>query len=711
MALKTNKTISSPLVSAFNNIVSINRSGSTIKSTQQSYQGFLRFMDVEIKNIEAIELPKKSKIRSLSNLNVAATFGSAGSLLSGLASGALDAAGLVGNFFGGGGKGGKKPGKPNPKAGRAIPKGKGVRLGGIRALGIVNAVFAGLDIAQGISEGESVGKASAGAGGALAGSIIGAALGSIGGPLGSIAGSMAGNFVGGYLGDRAYETVTGTGEQGLKSKQKEKLKAQEVKQKASAQLSSGLTMGSVLDKFDSVVSKFERMQPGTSASETETSSMGTSSGEKYGENVDPNNTKKQNNMPSGEDVTLDGEGTFIQGSTGRSTGPHFHIGPTELYDPVGDKWVDRRTEQGKKDAREAAFKVAKTLMQRKKYFRFTNAGIDVNPGSKLDDATLMKYVEREQSAHAGRNGGGSWGGLDIAGSPGLRMPLPVGDVVSSVHGFGNSARILGTKAFVGHGMAGSKKTTDAKIRRSSTSSSNSGRPTAVLSAGTNDYKDPKTAKANIEKSIKELQAKGYNVVVVPPSEQGEYAEVSKAVQEAATGTGATIEKGQYDKKDPTRPYTHLTGPEQTRIGEKYKGALHVGDSNSSGINKGDVSGRIKTGAGTAEILKFIKDIPKVAPSSRLQAVPSMQPTIAATPMKPPSMQMQQYPTYNQQQSTTTIIPMMMSTGGGGGQQKPMVISTGGGSGGGQTIVLPGPSSSQVLNSLFKTMLLTNLSGT
>lgn len=46
-----------------------------------------------------------------------------------------------------------------------------------------------------------------------------------------------------------------------------------------------------------------------------------------------------------------------------------------------------------------------------------------------------------------------------------------------------------------------------------------------------------------------------------------------------------------------------------------------------------------------------------------------------------------------------------------GQQRPQVISVGGGGGGGQTIMLPGPSGGQVLNSLLKTMLLTNLSGT
>jgi hypothetical protein len=49
--------------------------------------------------------------------------------------------------------------------------------------------------------------------------------------------------------------------------------------------------------------------------------------------------------------------------------------------------------------------------------------------------------------------------------------------------------------------------------------------------------------------------------------------------------------------------------------------------------------------------------------------------------------------------------MMM---GSGGQQRPQVISVPGAPG--ETIVLPGPSSGALVNSLFKTMLLTNLSG-
>ena len=289
MALKTKKTISSPLVSALNNIVSINRSGSTMKSTQQSYQGFLKFMDVEIRNIEEIKLPKKRDLQKLSNLNVAATFGSAGSLLSSLVSGALDAAGFIGDFFGGKKRDAAKP-KPNSKAGGAIPKGKGIRFGGIKALGIANAAFAGLDFATGLAEGESVGKAAAGAGGALAGSLIGGAIGQTLIPipgLGFVIGSMAGNFAGGFLGDRVHEAVTGTGnkQQDLKIKQKEKLKAQEAKQKAAA-MSSGLTMSSVLDKFDSVVTKFEKASP-ASISESGSRSMEEGFGEKSNEGGAP----------------------------------------------------------------------------------------------------------------------------------------------------------------------------------------------------------------------------------------------------------------------------------------------------------------------------------------------------------------------------------------------------------------------------------------
>ena len=150
-----------------------------------------------------------------------------------------------------------------------------------------------------------------------------------------------------------------------------------------------------------------------------------------------------------------GKGTFIQGNTGVSYGDHFHIGPTELYDPNGDKWNGGKTEQGRTSSRSASFQSIKGFIKNKIPITLTNAGISINPGSPPDDSTLKNYVSKEQNAHRDRTGGGSHGGIDMAGSTGIRFPLAVGPVVRSVHGFGNAARILGTNAFVGHGAAGS----------------------------------------------------------------------------------------------------------------------------------------------------------------------------------------------------------------------------------------------------------------
>jgi hypothetical protein len=651
---KKESPLRSPLLSAFNNIVSINRSTSQMKSTQTSYNEFLRFMTVEVKNLEAIKLPDEKQVKKLSNLNVTSTFGSAGSLLSSLASGALDVGGLIGNFFGGKGK--------NPKAGKAIPKGTKIKIPGIRGLPIISAALAGLDFAEGISQGESVGKAGAGAlgsaagaaGGALAGAALAGAIGQVlvpipglGFVLGAGVGALGG-MAGGYLADRAYESATGEGK--VKEKTKEKLKQQEQQQKLAAATSlTAVTFPQVLDKFDTVVTQFERTVANLDLSSGPETTMGDASGEQYGESIDPNATKNQSNLPSGEDVTLDGEGTFIQGSTGKSTGPHFHIGPTELYDPKGDKWVGKTTEQGKKDAREAGFKVAKSLMQRKKYFRFTNAGIDVNPGSKLDDDTLMKYVEREQAAHASRSGGGSWGGLDIAGAPGLRMPLPVGDVVSSVHGYGNAARIMGTNAFVGHGMSGSKKTADANIKRSvapPTAAQENFTPASQQARATSQSKPIPTSAPKPTQDLSQMSTNQLKGMLDPTKTGASNPATFKAAQEART-------KGQE---------SGLSG--ETLEREVMMATIRAKNAES-----------------------------QVVAMSQQPVVPQ---------------QLQQYPDYNLPQSSITLIPMMMG-GGGGSQQRPMVVSSGGG-GGGMTIMPPVPEG-QVLNSLFKTILLTNLSGT
>ena len=160
----------------------------------------------------------------------------------------------------------------------------------------------------------------------------------------------------------------------------------------------------------------------------------------------------QPQTPMQPTAMLEGPGTFIQGNTGASRGPHFHIGPE--YELWGKP-------EGKAEVRRASFKIAKALIGKGETFWFTNANIKVDPNNPPDDATLMKYVEQEQIAHAGRDGGGSFGGIDIAGRDGLRLPLGVHNYKESATGFGNTATIAGTRAFVAHGMAGSGNTDGA----------------------------------------------------------------------------------------------------------------------------------------------------------------------------------------------------------------------------------------------------------
>jgi hypothetical protein len=98
-------------------------------------------------------------------------------------------------------------------------------------------------------------------------------------------------------------------------------------------------------------------------------------------------------------------------------------------------------------------------------------------------------------------------------------------------------------------------------------------------------------------------------------------------------------------------------------------------------------------------------------SPQMMQVPQMSSMVAAAPMNLPvaPQNIQYYTSYNQPGGGASVImPIMM--GGGGGQQRPVFIPVGGGGGGG-TVIMPGPTEGQVVNSLMKTMLLTNLSAT
>ena len=142
------KLLSSPLVSASNNIVLFAKGTKTLPKVQKELVQFNQFLQLKTVELEKLKLPEKKKIKELANLNIASSFGAPGGLLRSLASGALDVAGFLGNMFPAKGKTGKPGRLPKRiKAPKPTVKGSTLKLGGIRAVGVVNTLFAGLDFA------------------------------------------------------------------------------------------------------------------------------------------------------------------------------------------------------------------------------------------------------------------------------------------------------------------------------------------------------------------------------------------------------------------------------------------------------------------------------------------------------------------------------------------------------------------------------------
>jgi len=645
---KKDTPLKSPLVSAFNNIVNIGRSKSQMRSTQRSYNEFLKFMTTEVTNLQAIKLPDEKKIKKLANINVSSTFGSAGSLLSGLASGALDAAGLVGDLFGGrkggkGGKGGTKP-KPNPKAGKPIPKGKKLRLPGIRGLPILSAALAGLDFAQGISEGESAGKAGAGAvgsaAGAAAGGLAGVALaGAIGQTLvpipglGFVLGAAVGglgSFAGGYLADRAYEKATGEGS--VKEKTKAKLKQQEQKQKLAASASK-VTLPQVLDKFENVVVKFEKVSMNLAAPQ-ESAPQGYD--EELGEDEAPK--LPEDTTPGGVDSVQYGSGNAEFGETGNvSNAPnwvHGHFQGDSASGVVKDTTM-----------------VVKALLKQGSPV-YLNPGVDLSPSKQYSDEEIRSYVEQARRSHTHSGTGKS---IDVFVKKGTKVPVPLTNVGPTGSGFGGYGRggiagyIQGTRTWIGHLKPGSK-------------------------SGLSETKGKIESKGKETGDMEDLKPgvvpdKSQNPTApTPPS-----AEMQQKFQMAWDNRSNPFARGKIESA-----WTNLT-PEQQQQAKIW--------AKSKGYDWNEM--KLKEKPSTVQ-----------ASQSVVVPVPSMQQSVPE--------QIQQYPDYNLPQSSITLMPIVMG-GGGGSQQRPMVIA-GSGGGGGTTIMPPVPEG-QVLNSLFKTILLTNLSGT
>jgi murein DD-endopeptidase MepM/ murein hydrolase activator NlpD len=584
------KTLSSPLVAAANNIVSLGSRSNSLPRFQRDFNSFSRFLEVENRSLEKLKLPDKKKIRALASLNIASNFGRPGNLLGSLFSGALDLAGFVGNMFPGRGKMGKPQRPSNVKPPKPTIRGPKLKLGGMRAVGVGNALFAGLDFATGLAEGESVGKAAAGAGGALAGSLLGGAIGQALIPipgLGFVVGSMAGSFLGGYTADRVYE-----GGSALKQKLAERLKGQEGKQKG---IASGLTFKDTIDKFDAAISRFEKgVAMGMFGSITQ-QAAGSESEFTDSDIIEPDYSIDTGNGPQATGVQLED----VEASGGEVPGS-----------PNSGFKTSRRPNHNGNDY----FKSAGTPISLIQEGTVTVADMNYDPGGwgalievRHKDGSLSRY------AHMSR----------ISVAPGSKV---------------SPGQVIG---YTG-GEAGAP------------GSGNSEGPHLHF-----EYLPAGSGQIDPTQAAKQIFRFGGNVKV-------------KSVKSNGISPG-----GQMQQMTPQQGQQNPAGTLQSQ---------------------------------SQQVTPTPQPTPAASP--QMMQVPQMSSMVAAAPMNLPvqPQNIQYYTSYNQPGGGASVIMPIMMGGGGGGQQRPVFIPVGGGGGGG-TVIMPGPTEGQVVNSLMKTMLLTNLSAT
>ena len=575
---------------AANNIVSsASRSKGSLGTVKQEYNDIVRFLDLQKNEIESIKLPDKKKISQLTNINVASTFGTPGNLLGSLLGGGLDLAGFVGNMF--------------PSKGKTPPvkvSGGKMRFGGIKALGVLNSVFAGLDFYQGIQEGEGVGKAAAGAGASLAGSIVGGVLGSALGPLGTFAGASLGGMAGGWLGDRAYEGVTGTGNNdGVKQKLERKIKAQEAAQKAAVQ---GGNFEDIITRFSSAVSKFEK---------------GVASGlfGTLGQQQEQENTDDLGETPN-------------TSYTGDPAEPS-----TESYSAEGGELPSQTAVTGKFGE------------QRKTH---PHAGVDF----ANSNANAPVSVIQPGTIDVGYDGGG------------------YGNWVAVKHD-------NGAETLYGH----LSKVNVKKGQR--------------IEAGTVIGNQGSTGHSSGPHVHFEYRPGGPGTNPVD----------GRKVADSYFRFGGQVKAKKNDKatdtKEKLKPVD--TNYPQKKPEEFFKGTPQENIFKDAKL-KEEFSGKAKTPEVKEAQNKYNEYVNQIK-QQRSQQV-SAQMVAPAAPTQAP--QIAQYPSYSQSQFYIIDRPSVIAMGGGGGSSQPVNISSGGGDGGGTT-TLPGPSEGQVVNSLIKTLLLTNLS--
>ena len=268
----------SPLLSSANNIVKMKRS---LPKRARDYNDFINWLDTSNKDIKKIKLPKKKKVEDL-QFSVGSSLGGGGGGGGGLINLLLGgAAGLGARFLGKGIKAVKGFGKN--AISKIFPRSAGpaVKNAAIPAADVAKkGVVTGADDVAKVAAMKGGGKL-ASKGGELASKLIPGLATAVNLGISGYRFSQ-GDVVGGSLSlasaipilgwaavgvDVAREfgafegTPLGLKKEKPKNKIDERLKAQETKQREAAS-SSDVTFASITDKFDKVVSKFEKLKLG-----------------------------------------------------------------------------------------------------------------------------------------------------------------------------------------------------------------------------------------------------------------------------------------------------------------------------------------------------------------------------------------------------------------------------------------------------------------
>lgn len=245
-------TQSSPLSSIANKIAGLNSSyGKSLIQVENEYRQFGNYLEAKQNELSRNKLPNKSKLQSLSNINVTNNLGTAGGLLGSFFNKSLDLSGLIrGNFTG------NRTSNPQPTS-----KGGGrIKIEGPRALRVANETFANLNYSTGLLGNEGVNKSVAKTSGSLADSLLEGAVGqslipvpSVGFVLGGIAQFFIGNSFSGetqYLQKTPYQ---------LRQEQEQKLQDDEAAATSKLKIKGGgiENQDKILNRMQSSVKQFE----------------------------------------------------------------------------------------------------------------------------------------------------------------------------------------------------------------------------------------------------------------------------------------------------------------------------------------------------------------------------------------------------------------------------------------------------------------------